>query len=186
MFVIEFGPVAVFFATYYVTDFMTAALALGLSTLVALVLSKIVNRRLPWFALFSGTATILTALGTYLFTAPWVLIVADSVYYFLFAAILGVSAWRGWEVFKSFFGHVFAIAEEGWRSLERRWLLFFILAGVSNELVRIYLTTDEWVLYKQAIVFVFLFFGLYQFKVSRAHRLAEADAWGLRKLAGKE
>ena len=182
MFVIEFGPVGVFFVAYYSFDFLMAALALGAATLVALVLSQFVNKRVPWFAIFSGSITILTALLTYLLTAPWILIIKDSVYYGLFALFLGISLWQKKSLFKTFFGHIFAITEEGWRILEGRWFVFFVFAATSNELVRMFLSADEWVLYKQAIVFVFLGFGLYQFRVSIKYRLPEADALGLRKL----
>ena len=183
MFIIEFGPVGVFFVVYHWADFFTAALALGLSTLVALVLSKIVNKRVPWFAIFSGSITILTALLTFIYTAPWMLILKDSIYYFLFALFLGFSLWKEKDLFKTFFGHIFVINKMGWKILESRWFLFFLLAGVSNELVRVSLTVDQWVAYKQYIVVIFLLFGLYQFRVTRKHRLPEADKLGLRKLS---
>ena len=182
MFIIEFGPVGVFFIVYYFSSFQVAALALGISTFFALVTSRAVNKRVPWFAIFSGSITMLTALATYLFTAPWMLIIKDSVYYALFALLLGVSLYMRKAIFKAFFGHIFAIAEEGWRILELRWFAFFIFAAASNEFVRIYLTADEWVLYKQLIVFIFLGFGLYQFRVSMKYPLPEADRLGLRKV----
>jgi len=183
MFIIEFGPVGIFFIAYYLSDFLTAAVALGASTFVALVASKIVNKRVPWFAIFSGSITMFTAFVTYFFNAPWILIVRDSVYYLLFALLLGMSLWLNKSIFKMFFEHIFAITVEGWRVLEKRWFLFFVLAGFSNEVVRVFLSTDDWVLYKQLIVFIFLAFGLYQFKVSMKHRLPEADRLGLRKLS---
>jgi intracellular septation protein len=182
MFVIEFGPVGVFFVAYYLADFLTAALSLGAATMFAMVLSWVVNRRLPWFAIFSGTITILTSLLTYFYVAPWMLIVKDTVYYFLFAFLLGLSLWKNLGLFQAFFGHIFAITNMGWQILERRWFIFFLLAGAANELVRLYLTVDQWVIYKQVIVIVFLTFGLYQFTISRHHRLPEADNLGLRKI----
>ena len=123
-----------------------------------------------------------TSLATYLFDAPGILIVKDTIFYGLFALILGMSIVFGKHLFRAFFGHIFAIDEAGWRTLERRWLVFFMLAGISNELVRVYLTADQWVLYKQAIVAVFFVFGMYQFRVSMRHRTEAADRWGLRKL----
>lgn len=183
MFVIEFGPVGIFFIAYYFSDFLTASLALGASTFTTLILSRIVNKRVPWFAIFSGSVTILSALVTYLLTAPWVLIITDSIFYLLFSLILGLSLWHNHSVFKTFFGHVFAITTEGWRVLEKRWFMFFVLACVSNEMVRVFLSPDDWVIYKQMVVVVFVVFGLYQFKVSIEHRLLEADRFGLRKLS---
>ncbi|MFT7644484.1 MAG: intracellular septation protein [Candidatus Paceibacteria bacterium] len=183
MFVIEFGPVGIFFIAYYFSDFLTAALSLGVSTFVALILSRIVNKRVPWFAIFSGSLTILSALVTYLLTAPWVLIITDSVFYLMFALILGLSLWRNHSVFKTFFGHVFSITTKGWRVLEKRWFVLFVLACLSNEMVRVFLSPDAWVTYKQVVVVVFLVFGLYQFKVTIKHRLSQADRFGLRKFS---
>lgn len=181
MFIIEFGPVGVFFATYYLSNFLTAALALGAASFVTLILSRIVNKRVPWFAIFSGVVTIITALATYIYSAPWVLIVTDSVFYFSFAILMALGLWRRQSVFKLFFGHIFAMQPKGWSVLEMRWFFFFLLAGISNEAVRIVLSANDWVLYKQGLVLVFLAFGLYQFRVSTLYRLPEADRFGLRQ-----
>jgi intracellular septation protein len=186
MMVIEFGPVAVFFLAYYFAGFGAAALSLAIATGVALVLSKIVNKRVPWFAIFSGTVTMITAVVTYLYDSPTVLIVKDTLYYFLFAGILLVSTYYDKHVFRAFFGHVFALTETGWRILERRWGVFFVLAGTSNELVRMFLSVNEWVLYKQLIVILFAVFGFYQFRVSKLHRTEDADELGLRKLGSSK
>jgi len=180
LFVIEFGPVGIFFITFYLSTFPVAALALGLATLVALIVSQVVNKRVPWFAIFSGSITMATSLATYLLDAPGIMIIKDTVYYALFALLVGMSIACGKHLFRAFFGHIFAIDETGWRTLERRWLVFFVSAGVSNELVRIFLTANEWVLYKQAVVVVFVLFGLYQLRVTMRYRTAEADRWGLR------
>lgn len=182
MFVIEFGPVGVFFLTYYLTDFFTAALALGLATLITLILSKVINKRVPWFAIFSGTVTIATSLVTYLYTEPGILIFKDTVYYTLFASFIGIGLWRGRSVFEKFFGHIFAITEKGWFSLERRWVFFFMSAAVSNELVRMFLTVEQWVIYKQIILVIFVVFGMYQLRVTMRYRTEEADKWGLRRI----
>jgi intracellular septation protein A len=185
---IEFGPAAVFFLTFYLTgeNFPTAALSLGMATIAVLIISKVVNQRVPWFALFSGSITIATAFVTYWFAAPWVLIVKDTVYYFLFALLLGLSMWSKGLIFKTFFGHIFAIKDTGWMLLERRWLYFFVLAALSNELVRMYLSVSDWVLYKQFILVFFVVYGFYQFTVTIRHRLPTADRFGLRLQAAPE
>jgi intracellular septation protein A len=126
---------------------------------------------------------MLTATGTYVYDSPTLLIVKDTVYYALFAILLVTGIYTGRRLFQTFFGHIFAITDRGWQLLEQRWLIFFFLAALSNELVRVFLTTDGWVIYKQVVVLVFLGFGLYQFKVSSTHRLPEADRLGLRKLS---
>jgi intracellular septation protein len=182
MFVIEFGPVGVFFITYYLTDFLTAALALSISTFLTMLVSRFVNKRVPWFAIFSGIITIISALVTYLYNAPWILIVHDTVYYLIFVMLLGFSMWKKSSIFKTFFGHVFAMSNAGWRILEMRWFFFFLFAAISNEAVRVFLTPDEWVFYKQIMLIIFLVFGMYQFRVSAKYRLESADKFGLRKI----
>jgi intracellular septation protein len=188
MLMIEFGPVAVFFLIYYLTgeDFPSAALSLGFATLAVLIISKVINKRVPWFALFSGSITIATAFVTFWFTAPWVLIVKDTVYYLFFGGLLGFSVWRTKSIFKAFFGHIFAIKDSGWSMLERRWCYFFIFAAISNELVRMYLSVNDWVIYKQIILVLFLVYGFYQLKVTVRHRLPEADKFGFRRLSSKQ
>lgn len=179
--VIEFGPVGVFLIVFYLNDFSRAALSLGIATIVALALSLVVNRRIPWFALFSGLVTITTSLLTYLYDAPWVLIVKDTVYYYLFAGIIGFALWKQRSILELFFGHIFAISDRAWNILEKRWLVFFLTAGTANEIVRMMLTPEQWVIYKQGVIVVFVIFGMWQFGVSRKYRLSEADSWGLRK-----
>lgn len=180
MLVIEFGPVGVFFVVYYLMNFFQAALFLALSTLASLLLSFAVNKRLPWFALISGFATMTIALSTYIFASPTLLIVKDSLYYSLFALVLGVSIARKRYIFKTFFGHVFNMTDNGWKLLQKRWIVFFIAVVVGNEIARRALTPDEWVLYKQIIVLLFVSFGFYQLKLIRMHRSPEASLNGFR------
>ncbi len=181
MLTLEFGPVGVFFITYYISSFSTAALALALSTVVSLVLSKTVNKRVPWFAIFSGVITIATSVVTYVYTAPSVLIIKDSVYYFLFAALLATSIHKKKYLLEKFFGHIFAMKPIGWKVLQRRWLFFFLFSGVLNEIVRMQLSIEQWVLYKQFLLIVFVVFGTTQFTVSAKYRTDEGDRLGLRK-----
>ena len=64
---IELGPVIIFLIIFNVADFFLAALALAITTLVALILSKVVNKRLPYFALFAGAITIITSFFAFYF-----------------------------------------------------------------------------------------------------------------------
>ena len=186
MFIIEFGPVGVFLLVNYLVNFITAALALAIATVVAMLLSKIVNKRVPWFAIFSGVVTIITAFVTYWYNAPWVLIFKDTVYYALFAIILTISLRSTQTIFEKFFGHVFALTKTGWKVLEQRWRIFLVLAAVMNEYVRIFLTVDEWIIYKQIILVVFFLFGMYQLRISSKYRTEEADKWGFRKFKSQQ
>lgn len=186
MLVIEFGPVGVFFIVFYLTNFLQATLALGLSTLVTLVISRLVNGRVPWFAVFTGTITVVTAVVTYWLNQPWILIVKDTVYYLFFALLLAGSVLLRKYMYRFFFGHIFALTTTGWKKLELRWMYFFIAAGVSNEVVRVLLTPDEWVMYKQGMVIIFLVFGFYQLRMIGQHRMPGTDTFGIILAGSKE
>ena len=48
---VDYGPLAVFFAAYLARDLLTATAALMAATVVALTLSLLIARRIPWMPL---------------------------------------------------------------------------------------------------------------------------------------
>ncbi|MCA9358511.1 septation protein IspZ [Candidatus Kaiserbacteria bacterium] len=187
MLIIEFGPLLVFFALYhFLCSFGKAALGLAGTTLVTLYISKLVNQRIPWFVVISGGITAGSAILSYWFKTPDILIFTDTVFYFLFAGLLASGVFHKRQVFATFFSHVFCISEAGWKILERRFLGIFIAAGIANELVRHLGSVHDWVVFKQWLVVVFLLFGFYQLRVTSSHRTEEADRFGLRSQEFRE
>jgi intracellular septation protein A len=170
-----------FFIVFRYTDFFVAALALGISTFLTLILSKLINKRLPYFAIYSGLITISTSALTYFLKIPDILIIQDSIYYLLFFVVLLLSIIRKKYILKLFFEHIFLISDFGWRSLQIRWSVFFLVALVGNELSRNLLSPEAWVEYKKIAFLVFIVFGFYQFTLSSKTRLENANILGLRR-----
>jgi intracellular septation protein len=180
MLIIEFGPLLVFFVLYYLCSFGRAALGFAGTTAVMLLISKLVNQRTPWFVVISGGVTAGSAFLSYWFHSPDILIFTDTIFYLLFAGLLGSGVFHKRQVFATFFSHVFCISERGWQILERRFLIMFLLAGIGNEIVRHFGSVHDWVIFKQWLVVIFIVFGFYQLRLTSSHRTEEADRFGLR------
>lgn len=177
----ELAPVSVFFIVGQFYDFLTCVLILVMTTLGALFISWIYERRLPFLAIFSTLFIVVFGLITLVYKSPDVFIFADSLYYFTCAAAVGYGLLRRHLYLKWLFERTFAMSDEGWYILSLRWLYLFIFAGVANELVRILFTPDIWIDYKFLKVLLIAGFGMYQFTLSRRFRIPElSNKWGLR------
>lgn len=178
--ILEFGPVILFFAGFYISgSFPIAVLALGSGTILSMIASRIINKRRPLFALFSGGVTIVTSFFTYYLNNPDILIIKDSVMYIGAAIVLSAGIWSGKHFYRMFFHHIFALTDHGWLILERRWAIFFGTAGILNEYVRVMLTIDQWVLYKGYFTIFLVIFGFYQLRMMSQNRLPNSTKIGL-------
>lgn len=178
---IELSPIIVFFISYGLFGFGTAALALGITTLLTIIVSIFVNSRLPYFAIFSGLITAATSLLSYFFKTPDILIIEDSVFNLLFFLFLFYSSIKKKLILKKFFGHIFLIKDSAWKKLQIRWQIFFLLSFILNEYIRLAHSPEIWVEFKKYYFILFFIFGNYQFTLSAKERLEGSDRLGLRK-----
>ena len=177
--IIEFGPVGFFIAAYYLSNFSTAALTLAISTAGSLLVSLLINKRVPWFATSTGILTATMAYITYWYDEPHILILTDSFYYFSLTFTFAFSILFNRYILRSLFKHVFSLNDVGWRILEFRGFFLFAMAGVINELVRANLALDHWIIYKQLVIIGMLVFGAFQLRVTCLHRTEQANVLGL-------
>ena len=153
---IEYGPLAVFLAAYFVGNRYlddTGALLLGTAaimaaTVVALSVAWFVQRRVPKVPLISGV--LLMAFGglTLWLQDPVFFKMKPTMVYMLFSAVLlGGLAMRR-PLLKPLLGSAWQLDDAGWRKLTLRFGLFFMAMAGLNELVWRTQTTDFWVSYK--------------------------------------
>lgn len=177
----EFAPVLAFFVAGQFFSFFVATAVLLVFTIASLVVSYWHERRLALMPIIASLFVIIPGYMTLQFTNEQFLIFGDSLFYFLMAAAVGGGLLVHSLILKTIFEATFAMHDEGWRILSMRWALVFFLAGVGNELVRIYLTPEIWVDYKFVKVIVIALFGFWQFRLARRYRIAEeSNEWGLR------
>jgi len=162
-FVLEIGPLAVFFLANARGEAMAtkwpviaqlggplffATAVFIVATLLALVVSYALTRRLPLMPLVSAVVVVVFGgLALWLKNETFVKI-KPTIIYCLFGGSLLVGLAFGKSLLGYVFDAAFRLTDEGWRKLTLRWGIFFLGLAVLNEIVRIYASTDIWVDFK--------------------------------------
>ncbi len=177
----ELLPLIVFFVLERTLGFMEAMVGMVATLGLLLMLTLLMKRTVPRFALGSTVAVILFA-GATLATGDAVYFqVSDTLVEGLFGLVLLTSWWRGYPLLKPLFGRVFAITDRAWLILTGRWGVLLVVVALGNEYFRLMYSTDVWVTYKLLSTIGILLFGCYQFTVSMRYRIPdESNHWGLR------
>lgn len=176
----EFSPIIAFIIASEIYGFFNGISILVVVTVLAISFEWYVARRIPKFGLVAAW-TILIFSGISLATHnEFFIIIKDTLYPLSFGLALLLGVLFGRYYLKVLFGDFFAMTDRGWKILTQRWIIFFFLLAIGNELVRNHLTPEVWLYYKFASMIVLWFFGFYQFTLARKERLPEANEWGLR------
>jgi intracellular septation protein len=176
----EFLPILTFLILSETKGFMTGIKGLIIVAVICIIFSWYIEKRIPKFGLFaSGTIVLFGSLSLF-FESSFFIILKDTLYNLFFALILLAGLLRGTSLLKTFFGDFFAMTDRGWMILSRRWMFFFFLLTIGNEIARATLTPEVWVIYKFGALIITWIFGFYQFTLARRERLPEASSWGLR------
>ena len=142
---IDAGPLVAFFVVYSRAGLMTATGVLIGATLVALVASYAIERRIALMPLISaGLVAVFGGLTLWLADETFIKMKPTIVYLLFAAALLGGLAF-GRPFLKPLFQMAFHLTDEGWRILTLRWGLFFIAMAILNEIVWRNFSTDLWV-----------------------------------------
>ncbi|MDH5410709.1 MAG: septation protein A [Alphaproteobacteria bacterium] len=153
---IEYGPLAVFLAAYFIGNrylddngaIMLGTAAIMVATTVALSVAWFVQRRVPKVPLISGVLLMVFGGLTLWLQDPVFFKMKPTMVYLLFSVVLlGGLAMRK-PLLKSLLGSAWQLTDMGWRKLTLRFGLFFVAMAALNELVWRTQTTDFWVSYK--------------------------------------
>jgi intracellular septation protein len=173
-FILELGPLGVFFFANARGDKLAAsfpALAvLGgpifvatalfmIATLIALIVSLILTRRLPIMPFVTGIVVVIFGGLTLWLKDETFIKMKPTIVNSLFGGALLGGLLFGRSLLGYVFDAVFKLTEEGWRKLTFRWGIFFFVLAVLNEVVWRNFSTDMWVNFKvfgiMPITFVF-------------------------------
>ena len=172
---VDYGPLAVFFAAYFMADLLTATAALIVATAVALALSLAVRRKVPLLPVI--TAVIVGVFGglTLWLEDETFIKMKPTIIQAIFAAVLLGGLALGRPLLKPLLGAALPPMDDvGWRRLTLRYGLFFIAMAALNEAVWRTQSTDFWVTFKVfGIVALTLIFGVAQVPLISRHRLPE-------------
>ncbi len=173
---VDYGPIFVFFAAYYVGGLFTATAAIMITTAISLVLSFIFERRIPMMPLI--TALVVGVFGglTLWLKDDTFIKMKPTIVQGMFSVILFGGMAFGKNFLKSLMGTSWQMEDEGWRKLTFRFALFFAVMAVVNEAVWRTQTTDFWVNYKVfGIMGLTMVFVMTQLPLLNRYNTAEED-----------
>lgn len=145
---IEVGPLVLFFIINAKAGIFAATTGFMIATVIALVLSYILFKKIPVIPLVSGIFVMSFGGLTLWFDNEIFIKLKPTIVSGLFAAILLGGLGAGKSLLKPLFGAVMALNDQGWRKLTLRWGIFFIVMAVLNEIVWRNFPTDFWAGYK--------------------------------------
>ena len=137
-FITDFGPLLIFFTVYYKSEnnLSVAIPPLIVATLVAVLISYVMEKKVPYLPLMGGL--IISVFGglTLYFNNPVFLYIKPTIINIIFASVLFVGKnFLNKNFLKYFFQNAFQIDEMGWDKLNNRWMIFFVFLAFINELV---------------------------------------------------
>ena len=150
-FITDFGPLLIFFTIYYKSgNNLSAAIPpLIISTLIAVVIMYVVEKKIPYVPLIGAVVISLFGGLTLYFNNPIFIYMKPTIVNLIFAAILLISNLHfNKNYLKLFLQTAFQLNDEGWKKLNLRWAYFFIFLAILNEVVWRTQPETTWVNFK--------------------------------------
>jgi len=146
---LDFAPLAAFFIGYRLFGIMVAtALIIG-ATLLSLVITYAIERKIALTPLISGV--LITVFGglTLALNDEHFIKIKPTIINCLFAAVLlgGVYGLKR-GLLRYVLQMALALSDEGWMKLSVRWGFFFLFLAALNEVIWRNFSTDFWVDFK--------------------------------------
>ena len=137
-FITDFGPLFVFFIVYFngENNLKTAIPPFVIATLVSLIVVYFLEKRVPMMPLISGI--LITFFGglTIYFDNKIFFYMKPTVINLLFAGFLFFGKFFTKKpLLKIFFQNALNLENEGWKKLSERWIVFFLIIALLNEII---------------------------------------------------
>jgi intracellular septation protein len=164
--VLEVGPIGVFFLAYRLApradglpeaerqleQILFATAVFVPTILAALAASYFLTRKLPRMAVI--TAVVVTIFGglTLVLRDDTFVKMKPTILYALFAGILGFGLLRGQSYLKYLMDELIPMQSEGWVKFTQRFVAFYIVLAILNEVVWRGYGTDTWVNFRTFVL----------------------------------
>ena len=164
----EYGPLVVFFVSYWLADLYVATGAIVVATIVVLAVSYVVEKKIPMLPLFTG-GIILVFGGLTLWLKDETFIkMKPTIIQLAFGVVLLAGLKFNLIFLQKLLGKAINLQEHGWKLLTIRISIFFFFLAGLNELVWRTQSTDFWVNFKvfgiTGLTIVFLVFQMQSLK----------------------
>ncbi|MDC0031227.1 septation protein A [Candidatus Pelagibacter sp.] len=176
-FATDFGPLMVFFFFYYNNnkDLKVAIPPFIIATLLALTIVWLIEKKIPMVPLIGGILITLFGGLTIYFNNPVFLYIKPTIINILFALALLLGKYFTDEpLLKKMMGKSIFLTDEGWNLLSKRWILFFFVLALVNELVWRTQSEEFWVNFKVwGMLPITFIFTAFQIPLINKHKINE-------------
>ena len=171
---IDIGPLAVFFIFYTRSGLQEAILPLMIATVIAVIISYILEKRIPIMpTLGAGIVLVFGGLTIY-FNDETFIKMKPTIINVVFAIILYGGVILKKPLLKYLLGAALKLEEEGWKILTYRWIAFFIALAILNEIIWRTQSTNLWVNFKVfGILPITFLFTISQFSLIKKYQIEE-------------
>ena len=171
---IDIGPLAVFFIFYTRGDLQSAILPLMIATVIAVLFSYIIEKKIPIMPTVGATIILVFGGLTIYFDNEVFFKMKPTIINILFAIILYAGQIIKKPLLKYLLGGTLKLQDEGWGMLTNRWIGFFIALAVLNEIIWRTQSTDFWVTFKVfGILPITFIFTMTQFSLIKKYQIED-------------
>ncbi|MGV2432515.1 MAG UNVERIFIED_CONTAM: septation protein A [Rickettsiaceae bacterium] len=145
---VEFGPILVFFATYKYADIFKATLYMVVVTIVSLIVSYLIDRKISIPLMISGIVLLISGSITLLSGDPDYIKMKPTIVYIIFGSILYIGYMMKNPLIKAVLGSAFSMNDTNWMILSRRFAFYFYTMAIINEIIWRNFSESFWVNFK--------------------------------------
>jgi intracellular septation protein len=172
---IDLGPLVAFFAAYATAGIYWATGVLMIATVIALVASRTLTGRFAPAPLITAVLVVVFGGLTFFLEDPRFIMIKPTIINLFFAGALGFGLLTQRSFLKLIMGEAVQLTDEGWRKLTVRWLVFFLVLAVANEIVWRNFSEAAWVSFKAwGILPITLLFAFAQIGLIRRYAVNPA------------
>ena len=176
-FITDFGPLLVFLFFYYNSDknLKTAIPPFIIATIIALAIVWFLEKKIPMIPLIGGILITLFGGLTIYFDNPIFIYIKPTIINIIFGlALLFGKFFTKEPILKKILGKSIMLTNDGWNTLNKRWIFFFFSLAILNELVWRSQSEEFWVNFKVWGMLPITFaFTAFQIPLINKHKINE-------------